>query len=573
LLHDGLTPRPPSNPLNPTNSQRHEIVRNAFIKAGRPEDFENVIRLLSPPPDITNYGKPGEFRNVKIGIIGGGVAGLSAAFELRKLGFDITLFEAHEKRLGGRIYTHYFDKEKKLYGEFGATRIPVVHETSWHYINLFKLNTTPFIQSNPNSFIYVRGTRVRNDVRGKNVVDKVYPLFRLTEKEKNTPWPELHYQVIRKILARIPVENRREILQVLPKYTPPYSNYTRINARQAMRQFGLSDEAINLITSTTPLASGLLYTGYDEPLGVEYPLSFMNLYKINGGAVNLPISFYNSLTSKYPKEYKNIPYNLLGGFLWKPGTVVNGIFKSGKDGKTVLRYFNKLSPEYTYEAFDYILCTVPLSELRKIEIKPMFSNRKMQAIKEVNYMNAQKTAFLCKERFWERGNESERIIGGASYTDLLIQSILYPTRDMYKEGNTEIKPVYNPNETGVFTASYNLDLDAVRLGPMPENERLNLIKAQVAEVHGLPKGYLDSIVLDYKTVDWNKETRFSGGFTMLLPEQRSTFLYELSRPEYDNRVFFAGEHTSTKHGWVQGSLQSAMLAANRLVYYAKTSNY
>jgi monoamine oxidase len=55
---------------------------------------------------------------------------------------------------------------------------------------------------------------------------------------------------------------------------------------------------------------------------------------------------------------------------------------------------------------------------------------------------------------------------------------------------------------------------------------------------------------------------------MFLPGQKSDFLYVSSTPEYDNRVFFAGEHTSTKNGWIQGALQSGMRAANSLAYYS-----
>ena len=90
--------------LNPTNEQRQEMTRNTLEMAGRPEDYENIVRLLSPPPDITNYAQPGELKGVKIGVVGGGLAGLSAAFELRKLGADITILDANDSRIGGRVY-------------------------------------------------------------------------------------------------------------------------------------------------------------------------------------------------------------------------------------------------------------------------------------------------------------------------------------------------------------------------------------------------------------------------------------------------------------------------------------
>ncbi|MDR2024336.1 MAG: FAD-dependent oxidoreductase [Hungatella sp.] len=93
--------------VNPTNEQRHEMIRNSLESAGRPEDYEYIVNLLSPPPDITSYASPGELKGVRIGVIGGGLAGLSAAFELRKLGADITILEANDNRIGGRVYPLY----------------------------------------------------------------------------------------------------------------------------------------------------------------------------------------------------------------------------------------------------------------------------------------------------------------------------------------------------------------------------------------------------------------------------------------------------------------------------------
>lgn len=136
---------PVSIPNNPTAEQRHEMLYKSLVDAGRPEDYENIVELLSPLRDITHYITPGEFKGIKVGIIGGGMAGMAAAFELRKLGYDITVIEPITERVGGRVYTYYFNKDKTLYGEFGAMRIPVSHETAWHYINLFKLNTEPLL--------------------------------------------------------------------------------------------------------------------------------------------------------------------------------------------------------------------------------------------------------------------------------------------------------------------------------------------------------------------------------------------------------------------------------------------
>ncbi|HCM12695.1 MAG TPA: amine oxidase, partial [Lachnospiraceae bacterium] len=68
---------------------------------------------------------------------------------------------------------------------------------------------------------------------------------------------------------------------------------------------------------------------------------------------------------------------------------------------------------------------------REVEIKPFFRNQKMQAIYEFNYVDAQKTAFLCNRRFWERDAPYGNILGGISFTDLPIQSIIYPNDHNY----------------------------------------------------------------------------------------------------------------------------------------------
>jgi monoamine oxidase len=221
------------------------------------------------------------------------------------------------------------------------------------------------------------------------------------------------------------------------------------------------------------------------------------------------------------------------------------------------------------ETFDYIICAIPFSTLREVEIKPLFSNRKMQAIKEFNYIDAQRTVFLCNRRFWEEDTEYGRIIGGISSTDLPIQLTVYPSdHALYKS-----HPKPNPDEPGVLVASYSTTLDGTRLGSINEQRRTEVIKRNVEEVHGLPKGYLDSVVMEYKTVHWNAEPWFRGAFAITFPEQKSIFSYNILKPEYNNRIFFAGEHTSSKHGWMQGALHSGKLAANMLAYNSKLKNY
>jgi len=585
-LYEGL-PGTPVQPNNPTDAQRHMLGRFALYQKERPEDFEYIKNLTSPPEDISTIVKYGELRGIRIGIIGAGLAGLASAFELRKTGADITIFEAEENHIGGRVYTYYFDKSKQLYGELGAMRIPVTHETTWHYINLFKIPTRPFVQTNENAFIYLRGVRVRNDAEGRNVMKYIYPKYLLSEWERRTPWQQLAYYGLESpLLPATPVE-RSELLQVKPFYNAFINYWDFQSNRKLMESLGLSQGAIDLISSLSPLAGQNLYNSYIDIAQANYPANLSFLYEIPGGTSTLPYAMYNSLLNPNPKGvYPGIPIHNLGKVTVKNGNWVSGIYWDKERGKVVLAYRNKRRDNPAFEAFDYVICAIPFSTLRTIDINPLFNGLKMQAIKEVNYIPSQKTLMLCTRRFWEEGGPKEQIIGGGSYTDLPITTIWYPS-DHYSRCIAQTKcmqrsfPYMNlltkgqnllANEPGVMIASYNYGLDTTRLANLSPALRNEEIKREVEEVHGLAKGYLDRIAVGFKTMNWNENLWSRGALPFYTPEQKRLFSYVMTLPEYDNRVFMAGDHISAIHRWMQGALHSGMLAANQLAAEARKLN-
>ncbi len=543
--------------MNPTNEQRQEMIRNSLETAGRLEDYEYIVHLLSPPPDITNYALPGELKGVKIGVIGGGLAGLSAAFELRKLGADITILEANENRIGGRVYTYYFDPEGKYYNEFGAHRIPVTHETTWHYINLLGLNTRPLSVTQRNNFLYVHNTRLRTT---DSIEQMLYPLYDLTPQERSTPWAELDDYAFLYLMMQLPPDIRSELIQILPEYSPEYLTLTNYSVRQTLENLGLSQGAISLISGVDPGTGALLNASYDEIVHEEYTLDYRNTYTIQGGIVNLPYAFVQSFFTDNPPQYENIPASRLGTVTYRPGQAVTGIYQMPNCNQIVLAQRNVRDFKRTADVFDYVVCAIPYSTLREVEIKPYFSNLKMQAILEFNYTNSQKTLFMCNERFWEQDTDYGRMVGGFSQTDLPIQSIFYPGDHLLCPDVSSC----SPNEPGVLVATYNYHLNATRVGNMEESRRYELIKEEVEEVHGLPRGFLDSIVEDHKTVVWDNQPNNRGAFAMALPGQKRLFAYEMLKPEFNQRIYFASEHLSTKHGWMQGALYTGMEAANQL---------
>ena len=93
-------------------------------------------------------------------IIGAGLAGLSAAFELSRMGHEVTVLESR-LRIGGRVYTLREPFSDGMYAEAGAARIPDNHQLTLKYIKLFGLTLDPFEPGNLTQVAYIRGRRIK----------------------------------------------------------------------------------------------------------------------------------------------------------------------------------------------------------------------------------------------------------------------------------------------------------------------------------------------------------------------------------------------------------------------------
>lgn len=98
-------------------------------------------------------------------ILGAGMAGLVAGFELSKLGHDITILEARA-RPGGRVHTLREPFADGLHAESGAARVRNSHELTLRYIKEFDLPLEPFYPSKLNIVRFDLGGRREVSIEG-----------------------------------------------------------------------------------------------------------------------------------------------------------------------------------------------------------------------------------------------------------------------------------------------------------------------------------------------------------------------------------------------------------------------
>ena len=94
----------------------------------------------------------------KIVIIGAGLAGLSAAYELKQAGHEVTILEA-QLRPGGRVLTLREPFSDGLYADAGASAIPANHDLTFQYVRRFGLDVHQVGSSNLKSVHYIKGRR------------------------------------------------------------------------------------------------------------------------------------------------------------------------------------------------------------------------------------------------------------------------------------------------------------------------------------------------------------------------------------------------------------------------------
>ena len=500
-----MTRRPPPGQENGAREHERE---HELMEAEGPV----VVHDVPEPPELlatpTAGIGDGTAAPKDVVVIGGGLAGLVAAFELKRQGHRPIVLEA-QNRVGGRVYT-LRTFAPGLYAEAGAMRIPRAHDLTMAYCELFGLEMRPFVMGNPRGLVHVGGVRITAQEAAEHP-DRLP--YELSDAERGRSASELWEDAIADLRAMIDAEGPTAWEHVVREYD-------RFSLYDFLRERGLSDAAIEYYAVMNFLESDL-HTAFVEVLREELGRAYVDMQEVVGGMDRLPNAFYEALQSEVR----------LGA----------EVYALDQDPDSVTVHYKTEAGRFTARG-DYAVCSLPFSVLRTIDTVTPFSRGKQRAIRQLNYHASTKILFQVRHRIWE---EADGIEGGSTVTDLAVRRLNYPTPDP-------------STERGILLASYTWGQDALQWGAMDPETRLEEALDDVSRIH---PGIREVFEVGASHA-WYGDRWARGAFALFAPEQQTKLQADIVSPE--GRIFFAGEHCSLYHAWIQGALESGIRAAREI---------
>jgi monoamine oxidase len=475
----------------------------------------------------------GDPRGASIIVLGAGLAGLTAAYELRRAGYRVKILE-YNSRPGGRNWTlrggdAYTELggatqrctfDKGLYLNPGPWRIPYHHHAVLDYCRRFGVTLEPFIQLNHNAFLHS------------------------AKAFDGRP------QRIREIKA----DFEGAIVELLAKAT---------------RQ-GALDEAVSKEDQEILLEALRGHGGLDKDFRYrvgEESADYRGYARDPGGGIGAapansdPIGLHDILTSRLWRGLQSFFYYDFQPTMFQP---VGGMGEIGeafaRQVRDTIRYNAKVTAvrqdeggvTVTFENLangaielaraDWCVCALPLTIVSQIPINVSAPTK--AAIDAVPYSASVKIGLQFSRRFWE---EDEHIFGGISYTELPIGQISYPSAGCNAGGKGVLLGAY------VFGGPNSYELTA-----MSPAERIAVALECGAQIHPQYPTEFESGM----SVAWPRAP-FALGCAGQWTEETRRLHYD-NLCQIDGRIVMAGEHASYIPAWQEGAILSALDAITRL---------
>ncbi|MFL6245047.1 MAG: flavin monoamine oxidase family protein [Thermoanaerobaculia bacterium] len=479
------------------------------------------------PPDLP----PGNGRHVVI--IGAGIAGLTAGYELLKAGYRVDIFEAKE-RAGGRSYTvrrgdvieqigHkdqtcQFDDHPDFYLNAGPGRLPYHHTAILHYCNVLGVPLE----------VYTMMTRANFFQRNQSWSGAAMPNRRIANDTRG---------FISELLAK--AVNRGSLDQELQT-----KGVDKDGLLSLLETFGdiSKDDGYDYLGSSR--------SGYVVDPGVE-----------TCGTLLDPLSLSDLVSSKFwndrfyqAEEYEWQPtlFQPVGGmdkiwhgFLRTPvarhihyGRELAGVFNVSDEGVPKVKVMHRpsgSSGKGEEIVADFCISTIPLPILAKVKDNN-FRDEYKEAIAAVNFADTCKVGWQTNSRFWETQNQ---MYGGISYTTDNITQMWYPSWGYF-------------GQKGILTGAYNYDDQAIYMASLELPQRLELAMIGGKRLHpDFDKHIPINLGL---SIAWKQVPYQLGGWADDWSCDQPVYNRLLKR---EGNFWVAGDQVSYLSGWQEGAVRSA----------------
>ncbi len=486
-----------------------------------------ALGMLKAAP-ANAFNLHGSGKGKKVIILGAGLAGMSAAYELQKLGYDCTIIEARE-RTGGRCFsirngssneeithgkqTAVFDNG--LYFNAGPSRIAHHHQITLHYCKELGVPLETYNNVNEAAYYFAEGNgplsnkkirikAIQNDVRGY--------MSELLAKAMDTQ--QLDAKLTKEDTTKIIEYLRAEGGLDIDKLYKASSRRGFIKEPAAANNDGILGDAYFL---KDIISSGLMNPDFYNVTYYTYELQ-MTMFQAVGGM--------DTIAKALQQKLVNTPIKL--------GAAVTDI----KNEATGVSITYKTKEGIQKISGDVCICTIPLPVLSNINHN--FSSDVSRAIDYVPYINTCKIGLQFNRRFWE---EDEGIYGGITHTNNELTQIFYPNNNYL-------------SKKGILIGLYNFNDKAKRFGDLTYKEREALALQKGGLIH--PQ-YQQAFEHSF-SVNWQQTKYSQGGWAVYNESERKGVYQALLKP--DGNVYFAGEHLTHWNAWMAGAFLSARSVVN-----------